>query len=50
MREKIAEWLNAYTDEMLADLGELVAIRSVKGHPHRMRLSGQNPDGHLTGC
>lgn len=31
MREKIAEWLNAHTDEMIADLGELVAIRSVKG-------------------
>ncbi len=42
-REQIEQWLLAHEQEMLRDLGELVAIRSVKGEPAANAPFGQEP-------
>ena len=43
IKEKISEWVDAHRDELLRDIGRLVAIKSVRGEPLEDAPFGPGP-------
>ena len=47
IKEKISEWVDAHRDELLRDIGRLVAIKSVRGEPLEGAPFGPGPRAAL---
>ncbi len=47
IKEKISEWVDAHRDELLRDIGRLVAIKSVRGEPLEDAPFGPGPRAAL---